>query len=249
MSTPPAEPDAGAGAGAGPPEPAVTFTRAGLRKGFVDCVPFGISGILFGLALGIGARGLGWSALEVAIAAVIVFSGPAQLAVLTVWTSPVSIAPVVLTTIFVNLRHVLMGASLRPWFARLRSRKVFLALFFMTESTYALSIRERAEGRLDVAYMVGGGLALMLFWAPACVAGHMLAEVVPEPRRLAFDFVLAGLFSSILAGELKRRGLPRLALPWAVAAGASLLVWAVVPGPWFVMVGGLAGAIAGAMRG
>jgi len=55
---------------------------------------------------------------------------------------PLPILTIVLTTLVVNLRHLLMGASLYPWIAKLSRAKVYGLAFFVSDESWALTIRE-----------------------------------------------------------------------------------------------------------
>ena len=81
------------------------------------------------------------------------------------------IVPLVLTTLVVNLRHLLMGAALYSWFARLSPLKAYGSMFFLGDENWALMMAEHQRGLRDAALLVGSGLALYVAWLGATAAG------------------------------------------------------------------------------
>jgi hypothetical protein len=49
----------------------------------------------------------------------LVLAGAAQLVAVELWEAPLPVVAIVATTLVVDLRYLLMGASLRPWFEEL----------------------------------------------------------------------------------------------------------------------------------
>ena len=64
---------------------AVSFTRAGVRRGFLMAPALMPGAALYGLVFGVLASERGLSALEATLMSVLVYSGSAQLAVLQGW--------------------------------------------------------------------------------------------------------------------------------------------------------------------
>jgi predicted branched-subunit amino acid permease len=87
------------------------------------------------------ARQAGLSTLEALLMSGLVNAGSAQFVALGFWHAPLPILQITAMTLVVNLRHVLMGAAVRPWFARLAILPTYGSLFFMGDENWALSMR------------------------------------------------------------------------------------------------------------
>src|SRR5215210_3960572 len=133
----------------GETEEPVTFTLSGALAGARRCVPIAISGFAIGLVFGTLAGQAGLGAVEAASMSALVFSGAAQFVVLELWTAPLPVATIVLTTLVVGLRHLLMGAALGPVFSKLPRLKAYGSVFFMADEKWALTMGEFAKGRRD----------------------------------------------------------------------------------------------------
>ncbi len=227
----------------------VTFTLSGLRRGFQNCLPLGLSVFAYGLVFGILAVQAGMSAVQAGAMSLTTFAGASQLMVLEFWGPVLPFFGIVLTTFIVNLRHVLMGAALRDWLVGLPPWKAYGSLFFMTDESWALSMREMGSGGRDAAFLLGAGLCIYVFWFSATLlgasSGFFLGTAMSDPARWGLDFAFTAVFISLLIFFWKgRQDLP----VWLVAAAAAWLGWALLPGKWYILCGGLAGGLYGAWR-
>ena len=108
------------------------FSRAGLIGGFQESTPIALGVFTYGIVFGVLARQSSLSALEAVLMSASVFAASAQFVVLDLWESPLPVIAIIITTIAVNLRHLLMGASIQPWLKRLTSKKPTGYCIFLT---------------------------------------------------------------------------------------------------------------------
>lgn len=201
--------------------------------------------VLVGIVFGVMADTVGLTMVEAATFSGSVYAGGAQMASLQGWAYPVPLLFVCLTTAAVNSRYVLMGATLRSYLAHRPAPVVYGTLFFLVDATWILAMRDRDKGFDFVAYLLGGGFIMWLVWIAATMAGHAFGQVVGDPHRYGFDFMLAAFFGT--AGVSFWRHSPRLA-PLVVAVAAAILVQKLIPGPWYILIGALAGSLVGVFR-
>lgn len=226
-------------------EERVTFTLAGALAGARRCVPVEISGLAIGLVFGTLAGQAGLGAGEAALMSAFVFSGAAQFLVLGLWASPLPVFAIVLTTLVVGLRHLLMGAALGPVFSKLPRLKAYGSVYVMADENWALTMGEFAKGRRDGAFLLGGGLLMVLVWTSATFVGAAFGGAVEDPARWGLDFAFTAIFLALIAGMWKGKS---DILPWTVAAAVSVAAHHWLPGQWFILLGGLAGSFAGVVR-
>jgi branched chain amino acid efflux pump len=223
----------------------VCFTRIGLLAGARRSLPLAVSVFAYGLVFGMLARQAGLSMLEALLMSGLVNAGSSQFVALGLWHAPVPIGMITLMTLVVNLRHVLMGAALRPWFAWLPASTTYASLFFLGDENWALTMREFDAGGRDAAFLLGSGLPLFAAWVSSAVAGAILATSLPDPARWGLDFAFSATFVALLIGMWKGRS---SLLPWCVAALVALASAHWLAGQWHIVLGGLAGSLAGAWR-
>lgn len=221
-----------------------TFTPAGLRRGAALIWPVAISGFFFAVAVGVVSRDAGMSWLEAVVMSGVVFAGASQIAVIDLWDSPLPLLVIALTTLGVNSRMLLMGASMREWFAPLPRAKVWLSFFFLTDINWATSIAERRKGETDAALLMGSGILLWATWVTGTAIGHALGGAALDPKALAFDVLVPAFFVVMIKPIWTGR---KQLLPWIVAALAAVLADSFIPGNAHVVIGGLAGSIVGGL--
>lgn len=219
----------------------LTFSAADIRAGFLKCVPVAVGVGTYGLVFGVVAREAGLSMPTAVAMSATVLAGAAQLIAVGLWDWPIPAVAVIGTTFVVNLRYLLMGASLRPWFTRLSPGRAYLSLFFMADENWALTIQDLREGSGRGGFLLGSGLAIWLFWVGATAIGALAGGRIGDPAAYGLDFVLTAIFLALLVGFWE--GTSTLA-PWIAAAGVAVAVEAVLPGQWYILAGGLAASLA-----
>jgi 4-azaleucine resistance transporter AzlC len=230
---------------AGPPGKGMDFTLAGVLAGARLCAPVAVGGFAIGLVFGVLARQAGLGAAEAALMSALVFSGAAQFAVLGLWAPGLPVAAIVLTTFIIGLRHLLMGMALSPWFSGLSRLKAYSSVYVMADENWALTLAEFVRGKRNAALLLGGGLVMLTSWTTSTFVGATAGSFIEDPARWGLDFAFTAIFLALLAGMWRGRS---DLLPWAVAAVVAVVAHQVLPGQWYVLLGGLAGSLAGAVR-
>jgi predicted branched-subunit amino acid permease len=155
------------------------------------------------------------------------------------------VVTILLTTLGVNLRHLLMGATLRSWLAPVPARRVFPSLHLLSDESWALTTRELARGPVRHGFLVGSGLALSSSWIVATFAGATAGQAIDDPARWGLDFAFVAVFAALLVGLWPGH---RRSLPWVAAGMTAIVADRVLPEGWHILAGGIAGTIVGALR-
>lgn len=223
----------------------VRFDRRGLLEGARESWPIALGVFTYGLVFGLLARQAGLGAAGALSMSAFVFAGASQFVALGLWGPDLPFTGIVVTTLVVNLRHVLMGAALGPWFSRLTPLQAYGSLFFMNDESWALTLsRAGRGGEINGAYLLGSGLTVYAAWLSATLAGRLAVAGLDDPARWGLDFAFTAVFLSLLLGL--RRGRSDL-LPWLVAAAVSYFTSRTLPGKWHILAGALAGSLAAAL--
>lgn len=214
------------------------FSTDGVLRGLRATIPMGVSVATYGVVFGMLARQTGLTFSENVLMNVFVFAGAAQTVVLDSWSYPLPIAGIVLTTLLINLRLILLGAAVQPWLRELPTRAVYPMLHIMADEGWAIAMNARARGERDIGFFLGCNLAVVIAWMPAMVAGHLLGGELGDPAAIGLDFAFTIVFAAMLVGGYRGRS---DLLPWVAATVAALIGWRLLPGTWYVLMGGLAG--------
>ncbi|MEJ8571835.1 AzlC family ABC transporter permease [Microbaculum marinum] len=220
--------------------------RDEVREALVAVVPAAIAVIPFGLLLGALAAQKGLSPLEVALMSATVFAGSAQFIAIDIWTEPAPWLLLTVTALLINLRHLLMGASLAPKIRSFGTGPSLLALFTMVDETWALCEQRSARKQVTFSYMVTMGAVLWVNWVAFTTLGAGIGALIGDPSSYGFDFAFSALFLTLIVGLWRGS---RTGVAIAASAVVAVIFHLLFDGPWYIAAGGVAGAIAGAIYG
>ncbi len=219
---------------------------AEFRAGALAVLPAAVAVIPFGLLLGALAAQKGLSPLEVALMSMLVFAGSSQFVAVDIWTHPAPWVLLTFTALLINSRHVLMGASLAPKISYFGRGQSLLSLFLLADEIWALAEARSREHKLTFGYMMGLGAVLWVNWVFCTGLGATVGMVVADPAVYGFDFAFTAIFTGLVVA-LWRGAATGVAI--AVSAAVATFTYLLVPGPWYIAAGGVAGALAGAVMG
>lgn len=224
--------------------PATTFFESffiGMRL----FVPVALSIAAYGIVWGVLAGQAGLSAFEVVLMSGLVFAGASQFVALDSWTSGnLPVLGIVVTTAIVNLRMLLMTATLRPLTTHLPRWRALAAVYLVADENWAMTMAQVGKPHGTVGFLVGSGVCSWIAWTGSTLAGRLLGAVIDNPQAYGLDFAFTATFLALLLGMWKGRV---DLVPWIVAALAAIVTARLVPGNWSIIVGGLLGSFAGAL--
>lgn len=221
--------------------PAKSTPRNDLRDGLRDALPVTIAAVPIGVVFGAIAASKGLSPLEAGMMSTIVFAGGSQFAAIELWTRPVPLLAIAMSTLLVNARHVLMGASLGNKLQRFSWPQKLLAMHVLTDETWALAERRAQHAPLPPAYWLGLGLIFPLGWMSGTLIGVTLGPVLGDPRDYGADFAFTAVFVGLIAGLWTGRTTAAAIIASGVA---SAITYKTLGAPWHVAIGAACGIFA-----
>ncbi|MFZ5969945.1 MAG: AzlC family ABC transporter permease [Bacillota bacterium] len=221
------------------------WNTAILKEVLKDCLPITAGIIPFGLTCGIMGITAGFSAFEITFMSMIVFAGAAQFMAIAMINSGITNwGVIVFTTLLINLRHLLMGASLSSYlFKQPRILQYFLG-FSMTDESYALTINRTEKKGYDPYYQLGASYFLYIIWASSTFLGAALYHSIPNPLEWGLDFVIPLTFLVLLIPRLINRTALIVALVSAMTAVLGALY---LPGKWYIILAAVAASVVGGL--
>ena len=215
--------------------------------GVRDSVPLVVGVMPFGITCGIMALTAGLTGGEAMAMSMFVFAGAAQFIAITMIGAGIKgWGIIVFTTLLINLRHLLMGASLAPYIIRLPIFLQALLSFGMVDETYAITIDRAQKKGYNASYQLGATLFFYSAWILSTAIGVLLSGYISDPLAWGLDFAMPAIFLAML--------IPRLVNPVAIVVCGAAAVVAVVgvlylPGKWYIIAACLtATAIGGLME-
>ena len=218
--------------------------RVEALRGARAFIPLAISVGAYGLVWGVLAGQAGLSLAEVALMSGLVFAGASQFVALDMWTpAGLPMLSIIVATAIVNLRLALMSATVQPLVAHLTRPGAMGTVFFISDEQWALTMAEVHRGRGSLGYLLGASLSCWLAWLGSTVVGRVAGGFIDDPARYGLDFAFTATFLALLLGMWRGRG---DVVPWLTAGLTAIAAARLVEGNWYIVVGGLAGSLAGA---
>ena len=210
--------------------------------GFRHLLPISLFVAAFGAAFGLAATQVGISNSNIMLMSALVFAGASQFAVLDLWGTQVPLLALIITVFAINARHLLMGATLYPWLKQLPPKKRYGTMFVVSDANWAMSLQAFNQGKPGFGLLLGGGIALWTFWVTGTWLGVYFGNVIQDPKMLGLDMVMGCfLLTMVIGGEKNLRAL----VIWGTAGLSSMLAFYYLPENSHVVVGAIAGGLAG----
>jgi len=204
-------------------------------------LPAMLAAVPIGVLFGALCAGKGLSVGEVALMSGLVFAGGAQFAAVEIWRASPPIAILAFSTLLINARHVLMGASLAPKTGLFSPAQRFLLFFFLADENWAMAERRAVRGPLTPAFFLAMSGVFWVNWVICTSLGGAIGAVFGDPKQLGADFAFSALFIGLVAGFWKGRS---TAVTVVASCAASGLAYVTVGAPWHVAVGAVSGIAA-----
>ncbi|SFL53481.1 AzlC family ABC transporter permease [Salibacterium qingdaonense] len=170
----------------------------GLKDGSSIALGYVPAAITFGFI----AQTVPLTTLETLLMSMLVFAGAAQYMALSLLAAGTGAFEIIFTTFIVNIRHLLMSASLNEKVLPDHPFKKAGYAFGITDEVFAVTSMK--EGTISSAYVYGVFLISYLSWAGFSAAGHGIGDLLPSILQQSLTFALYALFIALLTPSLKK---------------------------------------------
>jgi 4-azaleucine resistance transporter AzlC len=194
-------------------------SRAAISEGW----PVLLTTVVVAATFGVIARQAGSSVLGASGSSVIVFAGAAQFATVGLLKDGATPIEIAFSVLLINLRHSLMAASLRPFFAGTSLAQRLGLAYILTDEAFAMSIGWFRRGHRDLSYYVTFGVGLWLCWNAGTLVGAVFGAGIDRPERYGVDFAITACFIAIVTLSARHRTDVAVALTAALVAAALRL--------------------------
>ncbi|MGM0498853.1 MAG: AzlC family ABC transporter permease [Bacillota bacterium] len=175
------------------------------KKGIKDAAPIVIGYLPIGMAYGMLAVNKGLSPLQTAAMSLFVFAGSAQLVSIEMISAGAAVGAIVAMTFLVNLRHLLLSASLSLHLRDLPLYYYPFLGFLITDESFAVGMSKINDQKKKHRYFFGLGLTAYLGWVSSSAAGAFLSSFINFGSGGALDFVLPAMFIVLLVMQISSK--------------------------------------------
>jgi 4-azaleucine resistance transporter AzlC len=218
-----------------------SLSRAFILQGLSAALPIWIGYAAVGIPFGVLARQAGLSPIQIALMSIIVFAGSSQFIAVAMIGSGASILPIIITTFFVNLRHLLMSSSLALYLKGISKKRLSLFAYGVTDESFAVNLTKFMHGNWDVNRALVVNHTANAVWIASTIAGGYLGDVVPEGA-FGIDYALTAMFIALLVIQLRNS----LVIILSILSGLLSLIFSLLlPGAWNIILASMIAASAG----
>jgi 4-azaleucine resistance transporter AzlC len=196
-------------------EQAPSDLRTGARAG----VPLVLPTLAIGISFGVLARPVMGSVAPV-VMSIVVFSGAAQFAALTVLTAGGGAVAAIAAGMLMNARWLPMGLALGPFLSSRPLARIAQSLAIV-DASFALS--SRGDGTYDRGLLLGATLPQMAAWVGGTLLGVLGGGLIGDPGQYGLDAMFPAFFLVLLAEEARSR------IQLVAAATGALIAFVLLP--------------------
>lgn len=210
---------------------------ARFRQGTKAAMPVWIAFVPSSVAWGMAAQAHGLTLQEILLMSALVYSGPAQFAVLAPLAENQPAFQVLVTGFLMNLRFLTMSMALAPFFRGVKRCLLILSSHVISASSFVLPYLEfqhrrgsvsadtgetkEESGYRHLGFFLGVGATSFAVWVVGTGIGYGAALNFPSGFEEPLKFILPGYFAGLLAVETRGK---------AVALVCLASLFAAVPG-------------------
>ncbi len=223
-------------------QPASNFSLQ--TKKLLPALPVVMGYLPVGFAYGVLGVNSGIGILNTILMSIIVFAGSAQLMATSFFAQGLNPFSIIITTFIVNLRHMLMSASLSTHMEKWKTMEVAAFCFELTDETFAVHSMRFEEDNTSAPLAMGINLICQSAWVAGTVLGALAGNLITDVKPFALDYALPAMFIALLLLQIKTK----LHI-WVAFAGGllSLLIWGGGIKQWHVILATVISATLGAI--
>ncbi len=215
-----------------------------VKRILTPALPVVMGYIPVGFAYGVLGVNAGISTLNTILMSLIVFAGSAQLMATSFFAQGLNPVSIIITTFIVNLRHMLMSASLSTHMKEWKKAEVAGFCYELTDETFAVHSMRFNGGDTAALSAMTINLICQLSWVVGTVLGVLAGNLISDVRPFALDYALPAMFIALLILQVHNR---KHVIVAVVGAVISIVLWKIGVTQWNVILATVIGATLGAV--
>ncbi|MBN8209221.1 AzlC family ABC transporter permease [Bacillus sp. NTK071] len=218
----------------------VTKSESGFTEGLKAGISIAIGYMPVALTFGLLARTTGLTLYEAVLMSVLVFAGAAQYITLSLLAIGTGAFEIIFTIFIVNIRHLLMSASINEKVMEDTPWKKAIYAFGITDETFTVSATK--HGEITTGYMYGLCLISYSSWVAFTGGGYIVGASLPSVVQQGMSVALYAMFIGLLIPSAKKSR-KVLLLAGVAALLNSLFTWAHLSTGWAIVLATLLSSI------
>lgn len=172
-----------------------------IRNGVVSAVPVMLGYLPVAIAFGLLAKNTGISLMETTLFSLIVYAGASQFMALDLIIAGVSTGNIIIAAFLLNLRHLMMSASLSLKMKDVKKPLLPIIAYGITDESFSLLAFK--DGDLESPYVLTVTILAQLSWVIGTVLGYLVGEILPSSLQSSLSIALYAMFAALLFPQFK----------------------------------------------
>lgn len=185
--------------------PTEAMPRLTFREGLLAGLPILAGAVPVGIVYAVLSLDAGYSWLQTQVMSLLVYSGAAQLAMVTLREEGAGGLAIIFMAVVLGLRHVLYSMTIRPHLQPGEQPPASALAMFVTDEAYGLATRAWLTGRGSARYLAGIGVTMYCGWNGGAAIGLLFGSLLPNLDRLGVELIFPLLFVVLLLPLLRGR--------------------------------------------
>lgn len=173
-----------------------------VKQGVLASLPIVIGYFPIAMAFGLLSKNTDISFRDTSLLSMMVYAGASQFMALDLIKVGVSTGSIILATFLLNLRHMMMSASLAVEFQDMNKRHLPVVAFGITDETF--SVISFNKENINFPFVLTINILSYISWVLGTVAGYLVGQILPASLQSSLSIGLYAMFAALLFPEIKK---------------------------------------------
>lgn len=189
--------------------------KAEIRRGLVSVFPVIIGYLPVAIGFGLLAKNTEISFVDTSLFSIIIYAGASQFMALDLILSGVSTSSIIMATFLLNLRHLMMTASLSLRLDGIKRSFLPIIAFGVTDETF--SVLSFTKEKLSLPFILVLNTLAYMTWVGGTMLGYLVGEILPQSLQDTLSIGLYAMFAALLFPQFKgNKNILKLAIITAI---------------------------------
>lgn len=173
-----------------------------IEDGITISLPIVIGYFPIAMAFGLLSKNTYISFRDTSLLSVLVYAGASQFMALDLIGAGVGTNSIILATFLLNLRHMMMTASLAVDFKDIPKRYLPIIAFGITDETF--SVISFNKDKISLPFLLIINILSYSSWVIGTMVGYAIGEILPVSLQSSLSIGLYAMFAALLFPEIRK---------------------------------------------
>lgn len=205
-----------------------------LKEGAVSGLPIVVGYFPVAMAFGLLAKNTNISLQDSSLFSLIVFAGASQFMALDLINAGITMGNIILATFLLNLRHLMMSASLSVRLQAIKRHWLLFIAFGITDETFSVS--SLGDKTLNTPFLLALHGVSYSSWVLGTIFGYLVGTILPPSIQSSLGIGLYAMFMALLVPELRKSSQILILSLFCGVLYAGISYLKLIPDSWSLIV-------------